>query len=320
MDVLQHSGVEVSLEELRQIRREAHQLAVAPADAVASLFPGIYRALFHGRGIEFDEVRNYQWGDDYRTIDWRVTARTGQMHTKLFHEERERSLYLILNAGHSMRFGTRKRFKWVQAVRIAALFTWLAMETGDRVGAMVYGVGRQPMIQRPSGGEPGAMKVLHLLSGVPSPSVGAVSSLADTLVHLRQLARPGSLILLLSDFSDLDDAATGQLAHLQQHHDLAAIHLYDVLETELPLSGRYPITDGEHESLLDTGDKALRRAYTEQFETQVADLRSRFARYGARMLSMATDEDLVAGLRQALMPGRLQRKPGSPRSLDMKAD
>ncbi|PLY16869.1 MAG: DUF58 domain-containing protein [Sedimenticola sp.] len=315
MSQSRRQGIDVSVEELRQVRREAHRLGVAPADAVASFFPGVYRALFHGRGIEFDEVRNYQWGDDYRAVDWRVTARTGQMHTKLFHEERERTLYLLVDAGASMQFGSRVRFKWVQAARIAALFSWLAVENGDRIAGAVFGAGPRVVWQRPTAGETAALRLFHLLAGVSLPPDGGPSTLAEALLQLRQLIKPGSLILLLSYFAALGAEVSRHLAHLQQHNDLAAVQLFDPLERALPDSGQYPITDGTSQALLDCSDGVLRHAYTWRFDDQTAQLKSLFLRYGAKLISIAADADLVDGLRLALMPARFRSPAWRPRRL-----
>lgn len=297
-------GMRVSVEELRRYRREARRLAMAPADAVASLFPGLYRARFSGRGIEFDEVRGYQAGDDYRAVDWRVTARTGQVHTKLFHEERERSLYLVIDAGPSMHFGTRQCLKWVLAARIAALFAWLAVDGGNRVGGLVFGIGDRVLVQRLAAGETGAMKLFHLLAGMPQGGKAQASTLADALGQLRHLAAPGSLILLLSDFADPGEAFSRELAHLRRHNEVAAIHISDPLEQRLPSSGIYPVSDGQREMLLDCGDAVLRRAYAERFEARYAALQQLLQRHGIRLLAIDTGGDLVEMLRQRLPPVR----------------
>ncbi len=296
------AGIHPSLAELRRLRRDAMGPGNRPANLVSNLFPGAYRSRYRGRGIEFDETRGYHWGDDYRSLDWRVTARTGQMHTKLFHEEREHSLYLVLDAGPSMQFGSRLRYKWVQAARAAALLAWLTAENGDRVGALVFGDGPRPHYRPPAGGEPGVLQLLRLLADLRPQPDPAACSLADALLQLRHRARPGSLILPISDFSALDAAARRHLSHLARHAELAAIQVFDTLEAELPAPGLYPISDGREQSLLDSADPARRRAYAAEFLQHRERVKSTLSALGARLLSLAAHQPTAETLLAALRP------------------
>ncbi|MEO5338685.1 MAG: DUF58 domain-containing protein, partial [Magnetospirillum sp. WYHS-4] len=135
-------GVDIDLAEMMLLRTEAERLALGGPNLVNGLFPGLYRSLFRGRGLDFEDVRAYQRGDDYRTLDWRVSARTGRLHTKVFREEREHTLFCLLDGGPAMRFGSRRAFKWVAAARAAAVVAWLAADNGDRIGGLVFGDGR----------------------------------------------------------------------------------------------------------------------------------------------------------------------------------
>ncbi|MCP4126252.1 MAG: DUF58 domain-containing protein [Gammaproteobacteria bacterium] len=297
------TGIRVTVEELRHLRADSIRLANTPRDAVSNLFPGAYRAMFRGRGLEFNEVRPYQSGDDYRTLDWRVTARTGKLHTKLFQEEREHTIYLLVDAGSSMQFGTRIQYKWVLAARIAALITWMALESGDRVGAIVYGDGLNCHISPPLGGEAGAMRVFSLLAGIKPHATNHHSTLSDAMLRLRKLAKPGSMILVLSDFHELDPGATQHLAYLARHNDIAAVHIYDPIERELPPPGIYSITDGSHSSVFDSGQRSVRKRYHQLFQQRVERVKHTCTRYQARLLSLGTDQPLVEGLQQALFPG-----------------
>ncbi|MCP5417741.1 MAG: DUF58 domain-containing protein [Chromatiaceae bacterium] len=296
------AGLQVALDELREIRAVAMQLGMLPADVVSALFPGAYRAVFHGRGIEFDEARDYQWGDDYRTIDWRVTARTGQMHTKLFREERERALYLLLDVGATMQFGSRVQLKWVLGARLAALFAWLSLASGNRVGAIVYGDSAEPRLLSPAPGEAGVSRLLNLLASLRPTAHAPRASLSDALLLLQKRVRPGALILLLSDFIGLDQTSKRHLPQLSRRCDLAAVRLYDPIERELPPPGLYPITDGENVSLLDTRSSTLRRRHRQLFAARGMELRNLCNHYQARLLSIATDQPLVESVREALIP------------------
>lgn len=292
----------VSVRQLRDLHRQALELDRLAGGAVDSLFPGAWRSRFRGRGIEFDEVRPYQWGDDYRTVDWKVTARTGEMHTKLFQEERERTLWLVLGAGPSMQFGTRNCFKWVRAAETAALFAWLAREQGDRVGAVVHGDARRCHVLPSAGGEVGLSRLFGLLAGVHSREVEEPGTLNDALRHLRRLARPGSLMLLVGDFQALDGEVDRHLAHLARHGELAAVRIFDPLEQELPASGSYPVTDssGECAGVLDTSSAALRRQWAARFDAQQQQLARAFGRVQARALLLGTGRSLLEQLREQL--------------------
>ncbi|MBY0274525.1 DUF58 domain-containing protein, partial [Candidatus Binatia bacterium] len=130
-------GIVASVAELVALRSDAARLDASPRGRVRTLHAGAYASAFRGRGMEFDETRAYQPGDDVRAIDWRVTARTGRVHTKLFHEERERPVLLLVDQRMHMRFGTRDAFKSVVAARAAATVAWAARDQGDRVGGLI---------------------------------------------------------------------------------------------------------------------------------------------------------------------------------------
>ena len=295
-------GTRVSVRRLWDLHRQALELDTLAGGAVGSLFPGAWRSRFRGRGIEFDEVRPYQWGDDFRIVDWKVTARTGEMHTKLFHEERERTLWLVLDAGPGMHFGTRNCFKWVRAAEVAALFAWLTREQGDRVGVLVHGDARRCHVLPGSGGEAGLSKCFGLLAGIHPRDSSPQCGLADALGHLRRLARPGSLMLIIGDFQALDMAAERHLAHLARHGELAAVQVFDPLEQALPESGHYPVSDGAGDcaGLLDASDPALRRRWRLRFQEHQGRLAGLFSRFGARSLQVGTGDRLLEALREQL--------------------
>lgn len=308
------TGIQISTSELVALRGDALRLLGSMPRPSADRLSGDYRALFRGRGLEFDEVRAYQAGDDFRSLDWRVTARTGELHTKLFKEEREHSLFVVIDAGNSMHFGTRVQYKWVAAARVAAIFVWMAVEQGDRVGALVFGDGRDCHTRQPVGGQIGAMRLFKLLEGVshekPRLRVGDESGcgLGDALARLRRLARPGSSVLLLSDFAYPLTAAEPHLAQLAGHDDLMAIRLYDPLEQELPPPGRYSISDGSRLLTLDSADAPLAGAYREQFQARNQELLALGRRRGMRFFTLGTHQPLLEGLRAGLFPSAGGRK------------
>ncbi|MEX2524247.1 MAG: DUF58 domain-containing protein [Gammaproteobacteria bacterium] len=265
---------------------------------------GNYLSPFRGRGMEFDESRLYLPGDDIRNIDWRVTARTGKVHTKLFREERERPVFLWLDLRASMHFATRRCFKAVQASRLAALIAWSAVHHGDRVGAVLFSEEVHHEL-KPRRGRAGALQLINQLAAHPAWQDGNTavpdnSAAGRALIRLRRVARPGSLIFLISDFRHLDESAETQLLHLARHNDVAMIHVYDILEEQLPPPGRYRLTDGEQEILLDTADKERVQQYRQRFHHHLERL-TRLARKGnIHLLACTTEDDPLAVLKSGL--------------------
>jgi uncharacterized protein (DUF58 family) len=269
--------------------------ALRPARQLASQSGG-YRSRFRGRGMEFAEVRAYLPGDDVRSIDWRVTARRGKVHTKLFHEERERPVLLALDYRRPMFFATRGRFKAVQASRLAALFAWQALSRGDRIGAFIFSEERNLEL-RPQLGKKAVLDLLRQMVADPvwqrSPHqpFAPQQRLAATLQRLQRVARPGSLILLLSDFSQWDDAVEKQLALLGRHCELGLVHCFDPLEAELPPAGSYRLSDGERDLTIATGDRAARQQYRHNFNQRRQRLEDFCRRQRCRLILLPTDAD-----------------------------
>lgn len=302
-------GVHVTLDELMQLRRQAADLGGGERFTARASRSGNYLSVFRGRGMEFDEVRIYQPGDDVRSIDWRVTARTGEPHTKLFREERERPVFLIVDQSAAMCFGTRVAFKSVIAAHVAALFAWNRAATGDRVGALVFNDERHHEL-RPRPGRRGVLPLLRMLTsfgaGAPASTVGAASSPpAWTLALDRsaRLIRPGSSIVVVSDFRRPGLQAEQAVTLLQRHNQVILVFVYDAIERELPPPGLYSISDGRENAVLDTGAAAIRQQSAEQFSRRKDWLRRMAAQHRCRVIELATDENPLLRLRHGLGQG-----------------
>lgn len=289
---------------LAGLKKNADKL---PLKAIKILNPmsGNYLSRFKGRGMEFDEARPYQPGDDVRNIDWRVTARSGRAHTKLFREERERAVLFWVDFRSSMQFGTRNRFKSVQASHAAAMLAWATRRQGNRLGGLIFSEQGHHEI-RPRSGDSGVLHLIGLLadwsrrrSQADSPQQRG-ESIRSAVSRLRRVTRPGSLLFLISDFRDLDSRSEIHLSTLAQHNDVVLIYLYDALETDLPAPGHYRMRNGEQELTLDTGNRQRRLEYAAHFRHH-RDYLQRLCRSNRmHLLSCATDEDVEAVLRNGL--------------------
>ena len=308
------SGVEASVDDLIGLRFRAQRLDLGIARRARQSMTGGHGSRFRGRGMEFAESRIYQPGDDVRSIDWRVTARTGRPHTKLFQEERERPVILLVDLGASMFFGTRTAYKSVLAAETAALIAWATMRGGDRVGALVAGRSAHTEL-KPVSGRHGVLRVLRALAALGRPvseDGDQQIRLSDSLLRARHVARPGSLLVVISDFYGLDEDAAGHLSRMRQHNDMLACWIHDSLEREPPPPGRYGVSDGWQTATLDTVSRRARARYAASFGAQFERLRTTLGRLAVPLLPIATGDDVAQALRrgasaEALEKARLAR-------------
>jgi uncharacterized protein (DUF58 family) len=297
----QQSPVRVVLADLLRLRAAGESLQLAaPRVRVAAV--GGHLSPYKGRGVEFDESRPYQDGDDLRTIDWRVTARTGKPHTKVFREERNRPVFGWLDLRRPMLFATRGAFKGVRAAEMAALIAWSAVANGDRLGGLVFSETEHHEL-RPALGLRSALRLMQAISvdslwarGGADLPVEADAERA--LQRLARVARPGSLIFLLSDFRRLGSEAERYLRQLAGHCDLLLVQFFDTVEAELPPPGRYRIQSAGRSFAIETANDAMRRRYQERFEARREQLRSLARLPGIRVLDCATDAEPRAVLAQ----------------------
>lgn len=286
-------GAYAELDQLIALRFPARQLSLARRNRALSMLAGPNKSNFRGRGIDFEEVRYYQPGDDIRTIDWRVTARTGSAHTKLFREERERPVLVVIDQRSDMFFGSTHCFKSVLAAELASLIAWSALDAGDRVGGLVFN-GTQHREIRPRRSRKTVLALLSQLEeynrALPLSTASAAGSFADMLSNLRRIARPGSSLFLISDFHGaLSEHAREHLFQLAQHTELTAIACSDPMESSLPRAGRYAVTNGSERSELHTANKTLRKQYFESAQQRQESLSSDLLRLGIPLLRASTD-------------------------------
>ena len=299
-------GVEVRLADLINMRYQTGILGVKARKRVHTLLAGGERSPFKGRGIDFEESRRYQPGDDVRLMDWRVMARTNEPYLKVFREERERPVFIVVDDRQAMRFGTKVAFKSVIAAHAAALLGWASHERGDRVGAVVFS-DEDHVELRPRGGRAGVLQVLNLLaqenartSQVERLGSSSISPLQLALNRVMTTAKPGSLIFLLSDFREWDQQAKQTLIRLSGHQEVVAILIYDQLEREPPPAGRYPVTDGIRMEIFNTGSAETVQSYSEQFTQRYEDVRTLCLTRGIGFIPLGTHDDIPFQLRRGL--------------------
>ncbi len=284
-------GVVATRRQLVALPRERLESPRGRAARVKTQFGGTRASRFHGRGMEFSEVRAYQPGDDVRSIDWRVTARTGRPHSKLFEEERERPVWLIVDLGASMRFGTRDAFKSVAAARAAAVLAWEAHGEGERVGGIVLAPGSTVELP-PARTRRHLLRFLDVLAaGTAAPDEALADELESQLRWLTPRVRAGSRVVVASDFYAYDASLALALRVLTRRADVTLVHVFDPLECTPPPAGRYRVSDGrEIRSVTSGRGSAWQQAITRDFEARANALSELCRRHRMKLVSLRTDD------------------------------
>ncbi|MCK5893957.1 MAG: DUF58 domain-containing protein [Endozoicomonadaceae bacterium] len=288
------SGAYTSLEELAQLHISARRLPCLQQGAARVQQGGGHLSRLRGRGMDFDEFRSYQPGDDIRMIDWRVTARSGKAHTKVFREEREWPVFFLLDQSQSLFFGSQLNFKSVTAAETFALLAWQALHRGDRVGGLLYN-DVEHYEYKPRQDKKAVLRLLqqacdmnHALSLKSVNRSEPENTLNHALRQTRRIIKPGSLIVMISDFQALDEHGQRQLALLQRHNELLAIQVHDPMESRLPDAGLYHITDGFRTRQLDTRSQRNRTHFSEAAKARQENLQSTMNRLHIPLISMNT--------------------------------
>jgi len=300
------SGPYTSLDQLMHRRHAAAALQVlwkTPARSVIEA--GTSRSKFRGRGMEFAEVRAYEPGDDIRTIDWRVTARKGRLHTKLFQEERERPMLVLVDQTASMFFGSKVRFKSVAAADAAALLAWAALNNGDRVGGMVVGT-RDCDAIRPKRSRNAVLQLLRALDErnrqLCRPQAQAQDiDFATSFTRLRQIRCTGGQLFVISDFRCLlkpqsRRLVAEQLYILRRHNQISLIMVHDPLERHLPANGQYRVTNGKIDLAVDAANSMIQRGYRDFFENRCKILQELCHQQGLKLSFLETTAVTVKAL------------------------
>jgi uncharacterized protein (DUF58 family) len=290
----------VTVKDLIELQRYAGKIDLTHARSAVSRLSGNHLSRFRGRGMDYQESRAYQAGDDIRSMDWRVTARTGTPHTKIYQEERERPVVLFLDLNPGMFFGSRGMLKSVAAARAAALISWAAAAHGDRIGGMLFnGIHRD---LPPRGGKHGVLQLIRQVVEHTDPRTGIsaqphAGALNAALSRLRRVSRPGSLVVLLGDYYGIDDDSRKHLLRLRQHCDVVAIQIVDPLEEAPPAAARYGVIAGGQPGILDTRSAMARRAYQDYFSHHHQTVAATMRACAIPLLRLSTGDDVASALR-----------------------
>ena len=304
-DIGKYQGVYVSMEELVAIQSRHCSLDLRGRRKALTAMAGTHHSSFRGRGIDFDEVRVYEPGDDVRNIDWRVTARTGKTHTKLFREERERPIYLVVDQSQSMFFGSQQAFKSVAAAKAASYLAWASRTHGDRIGGFVFN-DEEVHELRPREGKKGIQQYLRLLiqfnqrlsnQGIAS---GSRTAFINALEGVKRVIRPGSLVFVVSDFKHFDDITLQHFSLVARHSDIVAIQVFDPLEAQLPPPGEYSFTNGQRAITVNTQSKQLRKNYRLRFLEHQDRIKQQLASIAIPMIELSTAESVSERLNETL--------------------
>jgi uncharacterized protein (DUF58 family) len=285
-------------DELIQLGQKASRLQILSGRQSMTAGSGEYASPFRGQGLAFHEVREYRFGDDIRSIDWRVTARTDKPHVKVFTEERERTVILCIDANAAMRFGTRGTFKSVQTARAAALLGWQANSSDDRVGSIVFGdVPDGMQFFAPARSRQALSRTLKLLSQTTQGAHKTTVPPEVALNYLERLAPTGSLVLVIGDFQPATEALEKRLGTLRRTCDVVLIAVNDPADREIPAMETVVFEDYTGRKLaLDTNNRAGRDAYAAQWRENRKRLEDMAVRRGVGIVDLHTDKDVYADL------------------------
>lgn len=304
-DPIKTAGVYTRMEDLIAMRHRARGFSFLPRQPIHSLLAGRHASRLRGRGLNFEEIRRYQAGDDIRQIDWKVTARMRQTHSRVYTEERERTTLLLVDQRITMFFGSQQRMKSVTAAEAAALGTWRVLEQQDRVGALVFNDTDIAEV-RPHRSQSTVMRILQQVvtqNRALEVNRGLRSNpgmLNEVLRRCDRLAGHDYLICIISDGTGQDEETRRLLTRIAWHNDILFAFVHDPLEAELPAAGPLVFGDGRAQLEVDTGQRRLR----ERFSADFADIRAAGRQFlmhrETPVIPLNTSDDVAEQVRRRL--------------------
>ncbi len=296
---MMNSATQVTTKALVEQQSYAKTLSLSSRKKATSAISGLHDSRFRGRGMDYQESRVYQAGDDIRNMDWLVTARTGTAHTKLFQEERERPIHIIMDTNVSMSFGTRKEFKSVTAAKAASLLAWAAVKNGDRVGVMSYGKNGIHH-EKPVGGKRGMMRLIAHLVQSSNHEADNVTPLEEALQRLRTIIRPGSLVIVVSDFYHLGKDVKRHLIQLSKHNDILSLFISDQFEVSTPLPAVYGIQNQDKIVVFNSAKESEKKSMQQKQNQHLENIYENIQKSGVPVIPVMTDDKLEEKIKQGL--------------------
>ena len=285
-------------DELVGLQSKAVQGKLPSRQKVKSSISGDYLSPFRGQGMEFDEVRKYVIGDDIRKIDWRITARVGTPHIKLFKEDRQLNVLLCVDMNHTMRFGTRGTFKSVQAARCAAILGWCANSNSDAVGAYLFGdIPQREVYFQPKRSRHSLWNMLKVLSSKDHITNDRIVELSESVEFLHKVSHPGSLVFIISDFMNIDSKFQEQLGYLARNCQVILISVNDLADMKIPPAGNILFAANDKQKLhISTDNINGREKYNQQWKENRANLEQIISSVGVHSIVTQTDSDVFYDL------------------------
>ncbi|MHC2333584.1 DUF58 domain-containing protein [Bradyrhizobium sp. USDA 4454] len=310
-------GVYVNLDDLIALEYRGRKVSFLPRQPVHSLLSGRFASRMRGRGLNFEEIRDYRPGDDVREIDWKVTARLQKPHLRVFNEERDRQALLVVDQRLSMFFGSRRAMKSVTAAEAAAIAAWRVLGVGDRIGAIVFN--DRDIVEMAA--RRSRATVLWTLSaivaqnqalGVGRGIVTAPGMLNQTLERAARRAMHDATVIVISDFDGADPATRQMIGAMSRHNDVVAVLVHDHLQSDLPASSRMTVTDGELQIQLEVGRESVRRNIAQASQERLRDVFAWTRELGIPVLPLSTAEETAPQVRRLLggLPARHGRGDG----------
>lgn len=279
--------------ETNELLKRVRKIEIKTRGLSRHIFAGEYHSAFKGRGMAFSEVREYQYGDDFRSVDWNVTARFNHPYIKIFEEERELTVMLLLDVSGSGEFGTQSRYKSTMITEIAALLSFSAIQNNDKVGVILF-TDRIERFIPPKKGRQHILKIIREL--IDFKPASRLTNLTIPLRYLANVIKKRSIAFLISDF--MDDNFEDALKIVSKKHDMIGLRIYDIRETELPNVGLMKVKDAETEQFtwIDTGSLHVRNSYKDIYKKRQTELNDQLMHAGVDYVSIAAHEDYVKPL------------------------
>ena len=302
-------GAYVTLRQLTRLRYRARGFSYLPAQPVSSVLAGRKRSRLRGRGLDFDELRHYRPGDDIRTMDWKITQRTGSPYVRVYTEERDRPVWLVIDQRLSMFFGSQCQMKSVAAAEAAALTAWRVLGVGDRIGAVIFN-DEQQFVAKPSRSERATLAWFEQLvsynnalsacaqkASQPQALAAALKALAPRLGH-------DGLVIIVSDFDGWNSACMDAIKLIRRSNDVIATVISDPLERDIGRANKLVVSDGKHQLEIKATNSPAQERFKADYEQRLDSLTDSLKRHTVPVLALSTDTDITRQIQRLLGGGR----------------